>query len=40
MENIENRVDVKFATDRRKALKISSKPNFDRAVVFDENLYE
>jgi hypothetical protein len=38
MENIENRVDIKFATDRKKALKYSSKPNFNRAVVFDENL--
>jgi hypothetical protein len=33
MENIENRVDIKFAT-----LKYSAKPNFNRAVVFDENL--
>jgi CRISPR/Cas system CSM-associated protein Csm5 (group 7 of RAMP superfamily) len=38
MENIENRVDIKFATDRKKALKYSSKPNFNRAVIFDENL--
>ena len=38
MENIENRVDIKFATDRKRALKYSAKPNFNRAVVFDENL--
>jgi hypothetical protein len=38
MENIENRVDIKFATDRKKALKYSAKPNFNRAVIFDENL--
>jgi hypothetical protein len=38
MENIENRVDIKFATDRKKALKYSAKPNFNRAVVFYENL--
>jgi hypothetical protein len=38
MENIENRVDIKFATDRRKAFKYSSRRNFNRAVIFDENL--
>ena len=38
MENIENRVDVKLVTDRCKALKYSSKPNFERAVIFSENL--
>ena len=38
MEDIESRVDIKFATDRKKALKYSSKPNFNRAVIFDENL--
>jgi hypothetical protein len=38
MENIENRVDVKLATDNCKALKYCSKPNCDRAVIFSENL--
>ena len=38
MENIENRVDIKFATDKKRAQKYSSKPNFNRAVIFDENL--
>jgi hypothetical protein len=38
IENTENRVDVKLVTDRRKALTYCSKPNFDRVVIFGENL--
>ena len=38
MENIENRVDVKLITDRKRALKYASKPNYNRSVIFSENL--
>ena len=30
--------NVELVDDRKKALKLSSKPNFDRATIFDENL--
>ena len=38
MENIENRVDVRLVTDRKEALKLAAKPNYDRTTIFDENL--
>ena len=38
IENIRKRQNVVLVDDRRKALKLSSKPNFDRATIFDENL--
>ena len=38
IENIRKRQNVKLIDDRKKALKLSSKPNFDRATVFDEHL--
>ena len=38
MENIEKRVDVRLVTDRDKAIKLSAKPNYNREVIFDENL--
>ena len=38
IENIRKRQNVILVDDRKKALKISSKPNFDRATIFDENL--
>ena len=37
IENIRKRQNVKLVDDRKKALKLSSKPNFDRATIFDEN---
>ena len=38
IENIRKRQNVKLIDDREKALKLSSKPNFDRATIFDEHL--
>ena len=38
MENIRNRVDVKLVSDRKKAEKLSAKPNFKHCTIFDENL--
>ena len=38
IENIRKRQNVKLVDDRKKALKLSSKPNFDRVTIFDENL--
>jgi len=38
MENIENRVDVKLATDLKKATALAAKPNYDIRTIFDENL--
>ena len=38
IENIRKRQNVKLVDDRKKALKLSSKPNFDRETIFDENL--
>ena len=38
IENIRKRQNVILVDDRKKALKLSSKPNFDRATIFDENL--
>ena len=38
IENIRKRQNVKLIDDRKKALKLSSKPNFDRVTIFDENL--
>ena len=38
IENIRKRQNVELIDDRKKALKLSSKPNFDRATIFDENL--
>ena len=38
IENIRKRQNVVLVDDRKKALKLSSKPNFDRATIFDENL--
>ena len=37
-ENIRKRQNVELVDDRKKALKLTSKPNFDRATMFDENL--
>ena len=38
IENIRKRQNVELVDDRKKALKFSSKPNFDRATIFDEHL--
>ena len=38
IENIRKRQNVKLIDDRKKAVKLSSKPNFDRATIFDEHL--
>ena len=38
IENIRKRQNVELVDDRKKALKMSSKPNFDRATIFDEHL--
>ncbi|XP_065658700.1 uncharacterized protein LOC136083224 [Hydra vulgaris] len=38
MENMENRVNIRLVTDRNEAIKLASKPNFERRTIFDENL--
>ena len=38
IENIRKRQNVILVDDRKKAFKLSSKPNFDRATIFDEHL--
>ena len=37
IENIRKRQNVELVDDRKKALKLSSKPNFDRATILDEH---
>ena len=38
IENIRKRQNVELIDNRKKALKLASKPNFDRATIFDEHL--
>ena len=38
MENIENYVDIKLVTNKDKAIKLASQPNFEIRTIFDENL--
>ena len=38
IENIRKRQNVKLLDNKKKAIKLSSKPNFDRATIFDEHL--
>ena len=38
IENIRKRQNVVLVDNRKKALKLSSKPNFDRSTIFDEHL--
>ncbi|XP_022784290.1 uncharacterized protein LOC111324887 [Stylophora pistillata] len=38
MENIRKRVDVGLLNNRKKAQKLSAKPNFKHCTIFDENL--
>ena len=38
IENIRKRQNVELIDNRKKALKLSSKPNFDQVTIFDEHL--
>ena len=38
MENIRKRVDIKLVNNRKSALKLAAKPNFQSVTIFDENL--
>ena len=38
IENIRKRQNIFLVDDRKKALKLTSRPNFDRATIFDKNL--
>ena len=38
IENIRKRQNIKLVDDRDRALKLSSRPNFERATIFDPNL--
>ena len=38
IENIRKRQNVELVDNRKKALKLSTKPNFDRVTIFDEHL--
>ena len=38
IENIRKRQNIELVDDRKKAVKLSSRPNFDRATIFDKNL--
>ena len=38
IENIRKRQNVILVDNRKKAVKLSSKPNFERVTIFDENL--
>ena len=38
MENIRNRVDIKLVTDKKKAEKLSTKPNFKHCNIFSKDL--
>ena len=38
MENIRNRVDIKLVNDKKRAEKLSAKPNFNHCNIFSENL--
>ena len=38
IENIRKRQNVKIVDNRKLANKLSSKPNFERVTIFDENL--
>ena len=40
MENIRNRVNIKLVNDRKKAEKLSAKPNFKHCNIFSENLVD
>src|SRR5271169_5740138 len=38
MENIENRVDIRLVSDKKEAIKLAAKPNYDKCTIFDDNL--
>ena len=38
IENIRKRQNIELVDNRKKAAKLSSRPNFDRATIFDKNL--
>ena len=38
IENIRKRQNITLVDDRAKAVKLSSRPNFDKATIFDRNL--
>ena len=38
MENIKKCVDIRLICDKKAAIKLAAKPNFDRCTIFDENL--
>jgi hypothetical protein len=38
MEDVEKHIDVQLVTDKTKLNKLVAKPNFDRNVLFYENL--
>ena len=38
LENIRNRVDIRFISLDKVAQKLAAKPNYDRCTIFDENL--
>ena len=38
IENIRKRQNIQLIDDRKKAVKLSSKPNFDRCTIFDKHL--
>jgi Rho termination factor, N-terminal domain len=38
MENIENHVDIRLVCNKKEAVKLSAKTNYDRFTIFDKNL--
>ena len=38
IENIRKRQNIILVVDRKKAVKLTNRPNFDRATIFDKNL--
>ena len=38
IENIRKRQNIVIVDNRAKAVKLTSRPNFDRATIFDQNL--
>jgi hypothetical protein len=38
MENIENRVDIRLVSEKKEAIKLAAKPNYDKCTIFDDNL--
>ena len=38
LENIRNRIDILLISSNKVAQKLAAKPNYDRCMIFDENL--